>query len=165
MELPLYQDKTMKKLILYTTMILIATGCSDLISNHPDLGSGYKFFHEGKFGLSVINSENTIVVRRHVLDYAYDSAFVLIIQRPFNSISGRDTMTYAEFNKAFKNSSVKQYWIIDKTKSCENIGFDSINQVAKYSNVFGPYSKEEYLKKRKKLEVPEKLQLDFEEDD
>lgn len=146
-------------------MILIAIGCSDLISNHPDLGSGYKFFHEGKFGLSVINSENTIVVRCHVLDYAYNSAFVLLIQRPFNSISGRDTMTYAEFNKAFKNSSVKQYWIIDKTKSFENIGFDSINQIAKYSNVFGPYSKEEYLKKRKKLEVPEKLKLDFEEDD
>lgn len=154
----------MKRLILYTTIILIAIGCSDLISNHPDLGSGYNFFHEGKFGLSVVNSENTIVVRRHVLEYAYDSVFILVSQRPYKSITGRDTMTYSEFNKAFKNSSFKQFWIIDKTKNCENIGFDSINQVAKYSNVFGPYSKEKYLHKREKLGVPETLKLDFEKE-
>lgn len=163
MELLLFQDKTMIRLIFYTTIILIAISCSDLISNHPDLGKGYKFVHEGKYGLSIVNEKNTIVIQQHVLYYKYDSVFVLVAQRPFNSIAGRDTLTYSEFNNAIKNSTFKQYWIIDKTKNCENIGFDSINQIAKYSNVYGPYSKEQYLQNRKELAVPEELKLDFEE--
>ena len=159
MGLPQYQDKAMIKLFFYTTILLLVYGCSDLISSHPDLGNGYKFFHEGKYGLSVVNSENTIMVKQHVLDYSYDSTFVLVVQRPFRSISGRDTMTYSELNKAFKNSNFKQYWIIDKIQSSENIGFDSINQVAKYSNVYGPYTKNEFILKRNVLGVSEELRL------
>ena len=68
-------------------------------------------------------------------------------------------MTYSESNKAFENSTFKQYWIIDKIKECRNIGFDSLNNIARYSNVFGPYSKEEYLIKRKELGVPEEFKL------
>ena len=159
MELPQYHNKAMTKLIFYTVILLFVLGCSGLISNHPDLGNGYKFFHEGKYGLSVVNSENTIMIKHHVLDYSYDSAFVLVIQRPFRCISGRDTMTYSELNKAFKNSNFKQYWIIDKIQSCENIGFDSINQVAKYSNVYGPYTENEFIQKRNALGVPKELKL------
>jgi hypothetical protein len=139
--------------------MLITTGCSELISNNPDLGNGYKLFHEGKYGLSVINSENTIIVTQHVLEYSYDSAFVIVAQRPFRSIQGRDTLTYSELNNAFENSTFKQYWVIDKIKSCENIGFDSINQVARYSNVFGPYSKNEFSVKRNVLGVSKELKL------
>ncbi len=152
----------MIRLFLYITIMLIATDCSNLISNHPDLGNGYKFFHEGRYGLSVVNKENTVVVRQHVLDYSYDSVFVLVVQRPFKVIAGRDTMTYSELNTAFKNSTFKQYWIIDKTQSCENIGFDSINQVAKYSNVYGPYTRDEFIFKRNVLEVPKELKLEKE---
>lgn len=148
MELLLYQDKTMIRLIFYITIILIAISCSDLISNHPDLGKGYKFVHEGKYGLSIVNEKNTIVIQQHVLEYKYDSVFVLVAQRPFNSISGRDTMTYSEFNKEFKNSTFKQYWIIDKTQD----------------NVYGPLLKKEYIKKRRELDVSEELKLDFEEE-
>lgn len=160
MELLLYQDKTMIRLIFYTIIILIAISCSDLISNHPDLGKGYKFVHEGKYGLSIVNEKNTIVIQQHVLEYKYDSVFVIVAQRPFNSISERGTITYSEFNKAFKKSTFKQYWIIDKTKNCENVGFDSINQITKYSNVFGPYSKDEFLLKRNVLGVPKELELE-----
>ncbi|MFC2187430.1 hypothetical protein ACFCT7_08940 [Fulvivirgaceae bacterium LMO-SS25] len=160
MELLLYKDKTMIRLIFYTTIILITISCSDLISNQPDLGKGYKFVHEGKYGLSIVNEKNTIVVQQHVLEYKYDSVFVA--QRPFNSISGRDTMTYSEFNKEFKNSTFKQYWIIDKTKDCENVGFDSVNQIAKYSNVFGPYLKNEFMLKRNILGVPKELKFEQE---
>jgi len=150
----------MKRLIIYATIILMAISCSDLVSNYPDLGNGYKFVHEGKYGLSIVNEKNTIVIHQHVIEYKYDSVFVLVTQRPFNSISGRDTMTYSEFNKAFKNSTYKQYWIIDKTKNCENIGFDSIKQIVKYSNVFGPYSKNEFMLKRNVLGVPNELELE-----
>ena len=157
MELLQYQDKAMTRLYFFTAILLLISGCSGLISNHPDLGNGYKFFHEGKYGLSVVNSENTIMIKQHVLDYTYDSTFVLVVQRPFRSISGRDTMTYSELNKAFKNSNFKQYWIINKMQSCENIGFDSINQVAKYSNVYGPYTENEFIQKRNVLGVPKEL--------
>ena len=154
----------MIRLMLYTTIILITVGCSGLFTNYPDLGRGYKFIHEGKYGLSIANEKNTIVIQQHVLKYKFDSIFVIASQRPVNSIFGRDNMTYSEFNKMFKNSSFKQYWIIDKTKRLENIGFDSIRNHAKYSNVYGPFQIEEYLQKHKELGVPKELRLDFKEE-
>ncbi len=152
-------DKIMFRLIFYTSIMLITTSCSDLISNYPNLGNGYKFVHEGKYGLSIVNGENTIVIGQCVLDYAYDSTFVIVSQRPFNSIRGRDTMTYSQYNKAFENGSFKQYWIIDKTKVCKHFGFDSINQISRYSNVFGPFQKKVYLQKRKELGISSSLKL------
>ncbi len=160
LEVLLYQGKLMFRLYCYVALIIITTSCSDLISNYPDLGQGYRFVHEGKYGLSIVNKKNTIIIQQHVIDYEYDSIFVLVAHRPVNSILGRDTMTYSEFNQAFRSSSFKQYWIIDKTKPCNNIGFDSINQFAKYSNVYGPYSKNEFTLKRNFLGVSEKLQLE-----
>ncbi len=164
MELRLYQDKIKImfrfKLFFYISITLITISCSDLISNYPNLGDGYKFIHEGKYGVCIVNEENTVIIKQHILDYKYDSVFVLVAQRPFDSILGRDTMTYSEENKAFENSTFKQYWIIDKTKPCNRIGFDSIIQFSKYSNVYGPYSKNEFILKRSALGVPKELRLE-----
>ncbi len=61
-------DEIMFRLIFYTLTMLIITSCSDLISNYPNLGNGYKFVHEGKYGLSIVNGENTIVIGQCVLN-------------------------------------------------------------------------------------------------
>jgi hypothetical protein len=152
----------MQRFLLYSAFIILLTACNDLISNHPDLGKGYRFVHEGKYGLSIVNSKNTQVIGQTVLEYKFDSTFILVSQRPDNSILGSDTMTYSEYNNAFEKSTFKQYWIIDKSKSCENIGFDSINQVAKYSNVFGPYTKSQFVIKMNVLGIPEYLLVEDE---
>ncbi len=119
-----------------------------MISNYPDLGSGYKFFHEGKYGVSIVDYQNTQIIKNTVLEYDFDSIFIVLSQRPWDSISGIRAMNYSESNKAFENSSFKQYWIIDKSQE------PVFNESTKtYSNVYGPYSKEEYLVKRKKMGV------------
>ena len=146
----------LNKSILISIVLItsIFMSCSEIVSNYPDLGSGYKFFHEGKYGVSIVDYQNTQIIKNTVLEYDFDSIFIVISQRPWDSVSGRDTMTYKESNKAFENSSFKQYWIIDKLQ--ESV----FNEITKgYSNVFGPYSKEEYLSKRKELGVHDSLKL------
>jgi Uma2 family endonuclease len=59
-------------------------------------------------------------------------------------------MTKRKCDEAFEKSTFKQYWIINK-KEESNYSYDSIREVAIYSNVYGPYKREEYLSKRKEL--------------
>lgn len=159
MELLLFHNKIrfMLNKSIFISIVLITSifmSCSDIISNYPDLGSGYKFFHEGKYGVSIVDYQNTQIIKNTVLEYDFDSIFIVVSQFPWDSISGRQTMTYTESNKAFENSSFKQYWIINKAQ--ESV----FNEMTKgYSNVFGPYSKEEYLCKRKELGVLKELKL------
>lgn len=120
--------------------------CSDVISNYPDLGGGYKFFHEGKYGVSIVNLQNTQIVGNTILEYDFDSVFIIVSHLPWDSIPGIRSMSYSESNKAFENSTFKQYWIIDKRQ--ESV-FDETKK--SYSNVYGPYSKEKYLEKGKEL--------------
>ena len=145
-------NKIISILVTVTTSIL--GGCSGLISNYPDLGSGYKFIHEGKHGLSIVNDQNSQVIKHTVLEYNFDSVFIIASQRPWDSIPGIQLMNYSESNKAFENSSFKQFWIINKKE--ESI----FNETTKtFSNVYGPYSKEEYEIKREDLGVPHDLKL------
>ena len=147
----------MRNTIIILIIITLFNSCTD--ASDKDLGSGYTLYIGDSYWTGILNSENTVVIESKIINYAHDSIFILASQRPWSSILGRDTMTYSESNKAFENSTFKQYWIIDKIKECRNIGFDSLNNIARYSNVFGPYSKEEYLIKRKELGVPEELKL------
>ncbi len=63
-------------------------------------------------------------------------------------------MNYKEANVAFENSTFIQYWIIDKSEQAE---FNSERKM--YSNVYGPFSKEAYLKKIVEMGVPGDLNL------
>lgn len=147
----------MRNTIIILIIITLFNSCTD--ASDKDLGSGYTLYIGDSYWTGILNSENTVMIESKIINYAHDSIFILASQRPWSSILGRDTMTYSESNKAFENSTFKQYWIIDKIKECRNIDFDSLNNIARYSNVFGPYSKEEYLIKRKELGVPEELKL------
>ena len=147
----------MRNTIIILIIITLFNSCTD--ASDKDLGNGYTLNIGDSYWTGILNSENTVMIESKIINYAHDSIFILASQRPWSSILGRDTMTYSESNKAFENSTFKQYWIIDKIKECRNIGFDSLNNIARYSNVFGPYSKEEYLIKRKELGVPEELKL------
>lgn len=144
--------------IICLVFCLMIFGCS---KGYPDLGGGYKFNYDGKYTLSIINSKNDLLVTETILNYAFDSTFIIVSQRTWDSIPNIRTMNYTESNKAFEKSTFRQYWIINKKESCI-CSYDSVNQVAKYSNVYGPYDKNQYYDQRIRLNVPKKLKLENE---
>jgi len=146
----------MKNFALTLTIVslMIITGCS----KYPDLGDGYKLDSDGRYTLQIVNFENTIMVSSCILEYTFDSTFVIVSQRPWDSIPGIKAMNYSESNKAFEKSTFRQYWIINKKEKSE-YSLDSLTRLARYSNVYGPFTKNEYLQKREELKIPKELIL------
>ncbi len=151
----------MKKFIFIFTLIIISiiSGCK----RFPDLGSGYQLNYNGMNDISIINclkegDAPTIFIYGHILDYAFDSTFIIVSERPRDSVIGIETMTQSKYQEAFEQSAFKQYWIINKQEPIV-YSLDTLSKLAKYSNVYGPFKKEEYLLKRKELDVPPELTL------
>lgn len=146
----------MKNFVLTLTIVsvMVITGCS----KYPDLGDGYKLDSDGRHSLQIVNFENTVMVRSCILEYTFDSIFIIASQRPRDSIPGIKAMNYSESKKAFEKSTFQQYWIINKKEKSE-YSLDSLTMIARYSNVYGPFKKNEYLQKRKELKIPKELVL------
>ena len=146
----------MKNFALRLTIVylIIITGCS----KYPDLGNGYKLDSDGRYTLQIVNFENTIMVSSCILEYTFDSNFVILSQRPWDSIPGIKAMNYSESKKAFEKSSFRQYWIINKKDKSE-YSFDSLTKLARYSNIYGPFTENEYLQKREELKISKELVL------
>lgn len=154
----------------YIIIILLSTtlfsGCEGILfpkskyRNLPDLGNGYKFSTGDGNSLAIIDKENTIIVEMEILDYAFDSTFIVVSQRPWDvpDVPGIKEMTYDKRNEAFENSKFLQYWIINKKEKGE-YSLDTLTQLAKYSNVYGPFQKQEYLQKREEYGIPKDLKL------
>lgn len=140
--------------VIVLAVLITIMGCS----KYPELGSGYEFNNDGRYTLSIVDSNNNIVVAETILEYAFDSTFIIASQRPWDSIPNIRTMNYRESNKAFDKSTFRQYWIINKKKKSV-YAYNEASKKATYSNVFGPFKKEEYLLKRKELGVPDNLRL------
>ncbi len=126
----------------------------------PDLGDGYKLNIEDCELFDLQNSDNNIIVDDIILDFTFDSVFIIVSQRPWNvpDIPGVEQMTYKEQKEAFRKSTFVQYWIINKKEKCESIT-DTLGVHVRYSNVYGPFKSEEYLQKREEIGVPAELKL------
>ncbi len=150
----------MKNFILFFIIEIFLNTTSCYEQKIPNLGCGYKLDDYEKYSFAIINSENTQMIPSHIIEYAFDSTFIIASQRPWDvpDIPGINEMTYDQRNEAFEKSMFLQYWIINKIEKNE-YSFDSLNHRACYSNVYGPYKKEEYLQKREELGVPKELQL------
>lgn len=140
-------------------IILIAiTGCTGI----DDLGNGYSLDNrEGGLTSQILGPNNSVMVFPVVLECSFDSTFIIVSQRPWDSIPGipvqkLKSMTPREHDKAFENSSFRQYWIINKKERSE---FDVATRT--YSNAYGPYEKKDYIQKREELGVPITLKLNF----
>ena len=79
-------------------------------------------------------------------------------ERPRDSVPSIETMTQPKYQEAFEQSTFRQYWIINKKEKSE-YSLDTLSKFARYSNVYGPLKKEEYLQKRKELKIPKELEL------
>lgn len=144
-------------------ILSLITSCSKF----PDLGYGYQLDYNGMNDISIIKclqegDAPTIFIHGHILDYSFDSTFIIVAERPRDSVpecTGTITgMTAKICNKAFEKSSFRQYWIVNKKEKSEYF-LDTLSNLARYSNVYGPFKKDEYLRKRDELNLPPKLVL------
>jgi len=95
------------------------------------------------------------VIKSHVNRKISDETFILVEQKPLDSIFGeivrvnnglsRPNMPKlnADADKMLDDSNIKKYWIINK----------------KTDDIYGPYSWEYYQQKRRELLIPEDLKL------
>lgn len=132
-------------------------------SQYPlDLGNGYKLVYDPNSYFGITDPQNNVVIDAHVIDYNVDSTCIIVRQKPVDLIL-KDTYNNPEWNlkkrdKLFKKSTFQQYWIINKKEKGE-YSLDTLTQLARYSNVYGPFDRQEYLQKREELGVPKELKL------
>ena len=156
---------------LLTILSLMVYSCENYAT---DLGGGYKLSYTGHnfrdpYNIDIISPDNKLLVHRTVLEYAYDSVFIIASQRPWNDSiippNNRHALDYDEKRRVFTKSTFRQYWIINKAEECKFLGNtrytqnETISPRAIHSNVYGPFSLEEFLLKRKELGVSDSLVL------
>ena len=100
-----------------------------------------------------------LLITAHILDYDYDSNFIIVAQRPWNIFYNFNT-TIDEERRNFKQSKFVQYWIVTNKERCI-VRNDSIIQLGYSANVFGPFQKEEFQHQRKEMGVPDSLHLKY----
>ncbi|MGC3978621.1 MAG: hypothetical protein QM751_10560 [Paludibacteraceae bacterium] len=103
-----------KKYLITQTIIFVFlfAGCDKIICkyrNLPDLGDGYKFETLDCKTLLIVNNENTVVVNGLILNYTFDSTFIIVSQRPWDSIPNIGAMNYSKATEAFEQSTFRQY--------------------------------------------------------
>jgi len=107
-----------------------------------------KYFRpSGKIDTMLVGKDGDVI--RSFVDknnISFDNKFILVDQKPFELIC--HTTDYDECKKALKESQIHQYWIIDKTKDY----------------VYGPLTKDQFLNKKKDLQVPLTLKVKLLED-
>ena len=82
------------------------------------------------------------------MKYGLDSTYIIAEQKPYRFITKMynkttDKPRLDEFINYFEKSYLHHYWIINKK--------------ARYSNVYGPFTKVEFLQKRGELQVPDTI--------
>lgn len=147
--------------ILLTAIVAICviSACNKI----PDLGNGFTFEYDRRGDVYLIKTIQTgdspsVILNGHIMDYSFDSTFIIIAERPRDSVpecSGKiQGMTKKKCDEAFERSSFKQYWIINKQRKTV---FDAATR--KYTNVYGPFHRQEMIQKIAELGVPRYLTL------
>jgi hypothetical protein len=105
------------------------------------LGNGYFYRDEGDNLKDILcKNVNGVEVPATVINYVYDSKFILAKQIPKYP---QDPLYNKEYEYK-KGSDAVYFWIIDKSNNVQ----------------YGPLEKREYDKLRQKLRIPRNLQLD-----
>jgi len=136
----------MKKILSYSLLfILIATiaSCHDQIKK--PLGSDYYLMGVKDDSVTIklahgVNDHFDDIVLGEIIDFVADGEFILIHRK----VSDRARIIFEENPLWLKQVSPKdQYWIVEK----------------KYDGVTGPLTKEEYLVKRKQLQISDGVKI------
>ncbi len=163
------------KTFFFVFFFIISCGDSDLI-----LSLGNNFFYNGEgrganyiFYSKKKNAFDKVYILPSVLGYNYNKKYILVIQKPSrlaikHHILYNDTrlsekkMDVKEYNKLRKEILIETDSIIKTDLKYKKIFANEINYWIinkETAKLFGPYSKEEYLKKKQELGVSKKLKL------
>ena len=142
------------------TISILRTGDVSAIKEYR--GSYFNFYDDSIMRKKFVMSEwpYSTLIEGHISDYIINDTFLLADQKPVDSILGkyirdengvvRRSKDYYynlhDLDNALKESPIHQFWII--------------NHVSK--DVYGPFSYEEYLLKKKELKVNPELKLKYE---
>ena len=149
----------MKILVCFLAILIAISvfGCKILMPL-PSIGDEYRLEYDPMTDVALVDSNDNYFIDGHILEYGVDSTFVVVAQRPkdrFPECTGEmPGSTPDDCEKVFKKSTFRQYWILNKKEKPEVTDRPGV-----YSNVYGPYTKAEYIQAREKLGVPKGLQL------
>jgi len=152
----------MKKFFIVIILLSLLGGTCNP-NYKTELGDGYYLDTYERNYPSICDSNRNIRISMSVLDYAYDSVFIIAKQKPYEIIYNRlrqenPNLRYDEKKRLYQESKEYYYWIINKKQ--ENIWhYDTVTQKGYHENVYGPFELEEYLQKRDELGVPDSLRL------
>lgn len=148
-------------------LIVLISFFINACNNEKKIDNFYRLYTNGAGYSVVLDSLDYVIISEHVIDYRINDSFIIFSQIPIDSIcecnhlclerkyeNYENLKTYELCKKAFKNSSLRKFWIIDRTREKY-----FLEDSTKYSNTFGPYSKEEFLIKRKGLNIPSEWHL------
>jgi hypothetical protein len=140
---------------------LTISACSSEYDQYKDLGNGYRIYCGGGYATSVVDSRSTQKIPGYILDYAFDSTFIIVAQSPLDSLPPMKFFIYTDSDRkkiALDKGVFRHYWIIKK-KEIEVRSYDSIQQRARYSNIYGPYDIDSYKIARDTMGVSQTLRL------
>jgi hypothetical protein len=151
---------------------MILLGCIPNSDTTKELSGNYFYRDEGRNVKDILcHSPNHQEIYSKVLDYAYDADFIIILQQPiydeYKAMIGfklRDTL--AKYSKNTKEDVPKSEneadSILTNDPFYQSIFMRKINYWIisnKQQIVFGPFTKDEYERKRVELLVPDRLQI------
>lgn len=140
---------------------------------YPEVTGLYTFDYNHNSYMTLF-VDNSYLIKGHITSYPYDNNYILVEQNPIDSIcecniecfgkmESYDKKSYKRCKEAFEKTTYRQYWIVKKIQGdtlCNNIYAKYFHEIEKHT--YGPFSKEEFFIKRKEIEVPDGLKLEFE---
>jgi len=141
--------KNLSFILIFLTILFSA--CQQI---YPlNLGDGYKIEYDPNSYFIITDTNNTVVVNGHITKFTYDSTFIVMEQMP---VYKNNELIIDKVDSLYEKNKLRFYWILNKKEKCVS-SFDSLNMCARYSNVYGPFTKNEYLQKREELKIPKEL--------
>jgi hypothetical protein len=144
----------------YVVFVLLLFSCKGTVPY--SLGSDFCLDYDGNDYFAIYKSKNRwFVVDGEILEINRDSTFIITFTMPIEKIEKiedpKQVLGYNEIREKIAKNPMREYWIINKKMKMES-KLDK-NDEYYFTNVFGPFNKEEYLKKRKELGVSDSLKL------
>ena len=138
----------MKKVtFVFYILIILIFGCKQQEINSWLLCPGYTLYINSVDDLALRSPQNEIIVNGNIEKCLFDDIFITVKERPrfkiyklYNLDKFKDTLSR---NRAFDTIDYYEFWIINRK--------ETIN--------YGPFQKEEFIRKMKELYVPGSLYI------
>lgn len=157
----------------YCAYIIVFSFLISCSVKYPEITGLYTFDYNHNSYMTLF-VDNSYLIKGHITSYKYNNSYILVEQNPIDSIcecniecfgkmESYDKKSYKRCKEAFERTTFRQYWIIEKIQGdslSNNIYAKYFHEIEKHT--YGPFSKKEFLIKRKEFGVPDELKLEFE---